>query len=66
MNINVNMEKAKNIWRDKIRAERQPYFESLDVDYLKATEAQNTTLKNHIETKLTTWPLDDAPEDSRL
>ena len=64
MNINVNMEKAKNIWRDKIRAERQPYFESLDVDYLKATEAQNTTLKNHIETKK--QQLRDAPEDSRI
>ena len=64
MNINVNMEKAKNIWRDKIRAERQPYFESLDVDYLKATEAQNTTLKNHIETKK--QQLRDAPEVSRI
>ena len=49
--INVNMNKAKDIWRDKVRNDRQPYFESLDVDYLKATEAQNVTLKNHIEIK---------------
>ena len=46
--INVNMDKAKNIWRDKIREDRKPYFESMDVDYLKATEAQNVTLKSHI------------------
>jgi hypothetical protein len=62
--INVNMQKAKNIWKDKIREDRKPYFESLDVDYLKATEAQNVTLKNHIETKK--QQLRDAPEDSRI
>ena len=64
MNINVNMQKAKNIWKDKIREDRKPYFESLDVDYLKATEAHNFTLKNHIETKK--LQLRDAPEDSRI
>jgi len=62
--INVNMDKAKDIWKDKIRADREPYFTSLDVDYLKATEAQNVTLKNHIETKK--QKLRDAPEDSRI
>ena len=31
--INVNMDKAKNVWRDKIREDRKPYFESLDVDF---------------------------------
>ena len=64
MNININMDKAKNIWRDKIREDREPYFQSLDVDYLKATEAQNVTLKSHIETKK--QQLRDAPEDSRI
>ena len=62
--INVNMDKAKEIWKDKIRADREPYFSSLDVDYLKATEAQNVTLKSHIETKK--QQLRDAPEDSRI
>ena len=42
----------------------EPYFQSLDVDYLKATEAQNVTLKSHIETKK--QQLRDAPEDSRI
>lgn len=62
--IGVNMNKAKDIWRDKVRNDRQPYFESLDVDYLKATEAQNVTLKNHIEIKK--QQLRDAPADSRI
>ena len=29
--ININMGKAKDIWRDKIRADREPFFVSLDV-----------------------------------
>ena len=62
--ININMGKAKDIWRDKIRQDREPYFESLDVDYLKATEAQNVTLKSYIELKK--QQLRDAPEDSRI
>lgn len=62
--ININMNKAKDIWRDKIRGDRQPVLEDLDIQYLKATEAQNTTLKNHIETKK--QELRDAPEDVRI
>jgi len=62
--ININMDKAKNIWRDKVRAERAPYFDQLDVDYLKATESQNVVVKAHIETKK--QQLRDAPEDSRI
>ncbi len=58
------MGKAKDIWRDKIREDREPFFVSLDVDYLKATEAQNVTLKNYIELKK--QQLRDAPEDSRI
>ena len=58
------MDKAKNIWRDKVRADRTPYFEQLDVDYLKATESQNVVVKTHIETKK--QQLRDAPEDSRI
>ena len=62
--ININMDKAKNIWRDKVRADRVPYFEQLDVDYLKATESQNVVVKTHIENKK--QQLRDAPEDSRI
>ena len=62
--ISIDMTKARDVWRDKIRSDREPFFVSLDVDYLKATEAQNVTLKNHIELKK--QQLRDAPEDSRI
>lgn len=58
------MQKAKEVWRDKIRQDRESYFTSLDVDYLKATEAQNVTLKNDIEERKQL--LRDAPEDDRI
>ena len=64
MQINININKAKEIWKEKIRADREPYFVSLDVDYLKATEAQNVTLKNDIEKRKQL--LRDAPEDERI
>jgi hypothetical protein len=62
--IGVNMNKAKEIWRDKVRGDRQPKLQDLDIQYLKATEAQNVTLKNYIETKK--QELRDAPADSRI
>ncbi len=64
MQINININKAKEIWKDKIRQDREPYFQSLDVDYLKATEAQNVTLKNDIEKRKQL--LRDATEDERI
>ena len=36
--ISVNMEKAKGIWRDKIRQSRGPEFEALDAAFMKALE----------------------------
>ncbi len=64
MQINININKAKEIWKDKVRQDREPYFQSLDVDYLKATEAQNVTLKNDIEKRKQL--LRDATEDERI
>ena len=40
--ININMEKAKDIWRDMWREARQPILEELDVSYMKALEAGDT------------------------
>jgi hypothetical protein len=37
--IEVDMEKARAIHKDNLRAERKPVFEALDVDYMKALEA---------------------------
>ena len=36
--ISVNMEKAKDIWRDKIRAAREAEFAALDAAFMKAME----------------------------
>jgi hypothetical protein len=36
--INVNLEKAKDIWRDKIREARKPMLEQLDTAYMRALE----------------------------
>lgn len=37
--IYVNMEKAKEVWRDKIRLARKPELAKLDTAFMKALEA---------------------------
>jgi hypothetical protein len=41
--ISVNMEKAKDIWRDKIRLAREPELAKLDTAFMKALEAGSST-----------------------
>ena len=36
--ISVNMEKAKDVWRDKIREAREPELAKLDTAFMKAQE----------------------------
>ena len=62
--INVNMTKAKDIWRDKIREDRKPKLAELDVQYMRAVENDDATEKAAIATKKQT--LRDAPADSRI
>ena len=38
MPLTVNITKAKDIWKDKIRAARKPKLEELDVEFIKAQE----------------------------
>lgn len=38
MAIKINITKAKNIWKDKIREARKPKLEELDVEFNKAQE----------------------------
>jgi len=38
MKIQVNINKAKEITKDKLRAERKPLLESLDVQFQRALE----------------------------
>lgn len=41
--IVVNMEKAREIWRNKIRRDREEPLKQLDADYMKALEAGSDT-----------------------
>ena len=38
MGITININKAKEIWKDKIRVARKPKLEELDVEFIKAQE----------------------------
>ena len=36
--ITIDINKAKEVWKDKIREARKPVLEKLDVDFMKAQE----------------------------
>jgi hypothetical protein len=42
MGIQVNMNKAKDIWRDKWRQAREPLLKELDIEFMRATELNDT------------------------
>tara|TARA_R110000787_G_scaffold285896_2_gene402649 strand:+ start:840 stop:1085 length:246 start_codon:yes stop_codon:yes gene_type:complete len=43
MPIKINIDKSKNIWKDKIRIARKPKLEELDVEFVKAQESSADT-----------------------
>ena len=43
MGITVNIAKAKNIWKDKIRTARKPKLEALDIEFMQAQETSADT-----------------------
>lgn len=43
MNPTIDMEKARDVWRDKIRMARKPKLEELDIQYMRAQEAGEDT-----------------------
>jgi hypothetical protein len=43
MGIQVNINKAKDITKDRLRAEREPLLEAQDVLYMRAQEAGEDT-----------------------
>lgn len=49
--IVVNMQKAKEIKKDMIRAERKPVIEALDVEMLRAIESGDTAKQSEIAAK---------------
>ena len=62
--IGIDMSKARDIWREKIRACRQPALEELDTDYTRAIETSNTSEQAAIIAKKQV--LRDAPADSKI
>jgi len=41
--ITIDITKAKEVWKDKIRIARTPVLEKLDVDFIKAQEVETST-----------------------
>ena len=44
----INMEKAKEIWKNKFRETRKPILENLDIEYMKALEDNNVIKQQEI------------------
>jgi flagellar motor switch/type III secretory pathway protein FliN len=49
--IQINLEKALEIHKKKIRERREVVFKDLDIQFMKALEKGNTTLSAEIGTK---------------
>ena len=62
--ISVNMDKARQIKRDQIREARKPMLEALDVAYMRAVEAGDTTQQAQIAAEKQT--LRDATDDPAI
>jgi hypothetical protein len=62
--MSINMNKAQNIWKDKLRADRKPLLEALDVQYIRALERGETELIKKIVKKKEL--LRDITEDPRI
>ena len=41
--ITIDISKAKEVWKNKIREKRKPALEKLDVDFVKAQETSSDT-----------------------
>jgi hypothetical protein len=49
--VEIDLEQAKNIWKDKWREARKPLLASLDVEFMKAVETGNSTKQAEIASK---------------
>ncbi len=60
--ITIDMDKAKEIWRAKIRAARDPLFVPLDIRFQRALESSADTAAIVAQKQA----LRDAPDDPRI
>ena len=51
MSIQVNMNKARDIWRDHWRSARKPLLENLDVEFMTAVESGDTAKQAEVASK---------------
>jgi signal recognition particle receptor subunit beta len=58
------MEKAREIWKNKIRSDRQSYLDQLDIDFLVALEKKDLIEQQEISNKKQL--LRDATKDPRI
>jgi phosphotransferase system IIA component len=75
MAITIDITKAKEVWKNKIRVARKSVLEKLDVDFIKAQEAETSTtaivadkqtlrdLPNQVNTATTTDEIKDVWND---
>tara|TARA_R100000231_G_scaffold123395_1_gene93585 strand:- start:616 stop:858 length:243 start_codon:yes stop_codon:yes gene_type:complete len=42
MGITIDITKAKEVWKERIRFARKPALEKLDIDYTKAVESESS------------------------
>jgi hypothetical protein len=62
--INIDLNKAKIIWKNKIRIDRLPILQYLDVQFLRAVETGDLEEQNKIKNKKQL--LRDATLDPRI
>lgn len=62
--ITVNMVKARNIWRDRLRAEREPLMDKLDKEWSDAERRGDTAKIDAVNARK--QALLDAPQDPRI
>lgn len=49
--FSFNKERALNLFKAEIRERREPHFEQLDIQFMRAVESGNTTLQSQIATQ---------------
>ena len=62
--IGINLEKAKDVWRDKIRIARTEKFKQLDIEFMRAVETADTDTQTAVAAQK--QALRDAPADSAI
>tara|TARA_R100000231_G_scaffold83523_1_gene63644 strand:- start:134 stop:400 length:267 start_codon:yes stop_codon:yes gene_type:complete len=64
MGFNIDMAKAKELHKDKIRLAREEKFKELDIEFQRAIETNDTSTQASVAAKK--QALRDAPADSAI